>query len=53
MADIGHFGNYLFNHLAYNIAQYMVFRVIGVKEFISNVVLLIYSMFDLQIKYGR
>jgi len=37
MAATGHFGNYLFNHLAHNIAPYKVFRVIGVNEFISNV----------------
>jgi len=30
MATIVQFVNYLFNRLAYNIAQYMVFRVIGV-----------------------
>jgi len=41
MADIGYVGNYLFNRLAYNTAQYMYFTVIGVKEFTSNVVLLI------------
>ena len=41
MAEISHVANYLFDRLAYNTAQCMVFRVIGVTEFISNVVLLI------------
>jgi len=41
MAAISHFGNYLFNHLTHNIAQYMVFRVNGVSKFISDEALLI------------
>ena len=41
MAAISHIGNYLFNGLTYSAAQYMFFGLILVKEFISDVVLMI------------
>ena len=38
--------------LVYNTTQYMDFRVFGVKEFNSDVVLMFGPIFDLQIQYG-
>lgn len=53
MAAVGHIENDLFNGLAYSAAQYMVIGVFGVKEFIFDVVLIIWPIFDLQIQDGR
>ena len=53
MAAISHIENYLFNGLTYSAAQYMFFGLILVKEFISDVVLMIWPIFDLQIQDGH
>jgi hypothetical protein len=39
--------------LAYNAAQYIISGTFGVEEFIFDVVLLIWPMYDLQIQDGR
>jgi len=41
MAAGGHLENYLFNGLSYNTDQYVLTGVFWVKEFISDIILLI------------
>ena len=44
---------YLFNYLAYGALQYMLFRVLGVSDFKSEVIFMIWPWFDLEIQNGH
>ena len=50
MAAVGHVENKLFSALNYSTIKYMVLGVLGVMEFISDVVLMSGPIFDLQIQ---